>query len=135
MFQANPEAIPFFIAAAISAALAMWTSRRRSQAAYANFAVIMAGEASWAFFKALELVTTELPVKQVCFDLRTAGATLTLLAVLAFVLRFSGFADWLRPRRFGMVSAPLLFLVLCAGPTAGTTFSGTTSGTPIWAAT
>jgi signal transduction histidine kinase/CheY-like chemotaxis protein len=114
MFQANLEAIPFFIAAAISAGLAVWTSRRRSQAAYANFAVIMAGEASWAFFEALELVTTELPVKQVCFDLRTAGATLTLLAVLAFVLRFSGFADWLRLRRFGMVSAPLLFFVLCA---------------------
>src|SRR5271156_3560723 len=112
--QANPEAIPFFIAAAISAALAMWTWRRRGQAQYANFGLIMAGEASWAFFAALELVTAELPVKQVCVDLRTAGAAVTVLAILAFVLRFSGFANWLRFSRFGPISAPVAFFVLCA---------------------
>jgi signal transduction histidine kinase/ActR/RegA family two-component response regulator len=113
-FQANPEAIPFFIAAAISAALAVWTWRRRGQAQYANFGVIMAGEASWAFFEALELVTTELPVKQVCFELRTGGTAVTILAVLAIVLRFSGCANWLRFSHFGLISTPVVFFVLCA---------------------
>jgi signal transduction histidine kinase/CheY-like chemotaxis protein len=114
MFQANPEAIPFFIAAAISATLAVWTWPRRGQSQFAHFGAMMAGEASWAFFEALELVTRDLPVKQVCFQLRTAGATVTILAVLAFALGYSGFADWLRPRRFCLFWAPALLAVLVA---------------------
>lgn len=51
MFQANPEAIPFFIATAISGALAVWAWMRSRTPQVTNFALVMAGEASWALFE------------------------------------------------------------------------------------
>ncbi len=66
----------------------------------------MAGEASWALFKALELVTTPLQIKYLWFELRTFGSTFTVLAVLALVLRYAGLVQWLHPRRFSWVCAP-----------------------------
>jgi signal transduction histidine kinase/CheY-like chemotaxis protein len=114
MFQANPEAIPFFLATAISGALAVWAWRRRKSPQFATFACIMAGEASWALFEALELVTMPLRVKYLWFELRTAGATFAVLAVLALVLRYVGLVQWLRPRRFSIVCAPAVVTIALA---------------------
>ncbi len=114
MFQANPEAIPFFIATAISGALAVWAWMRSRTPQVTNFALVMAGEASWALFEALELVTTKLSIKYVWFEMRTAGAILTVLAVLALVLRFAGLSQWLRPIRLSLISAPALTTIAVA---------------------
>ena len=56
MLQSNPEAIPFAIAAAVSGTLAVFAWRRRSLPMATAFIVMMAGEAAWALFEAIELV-------------------------------------------------------------------------------
>jgi len=113
-FQGDPHAIPFGVAAAISGALAVFTSRRRGMPMAPAFTVMMAGEAAWALFEGLELVIVEMPFKQVCFELRVAGAVTTVLGMLAFVLRYTGCADWLEFRRFAAICAPAVAMVLVA---------------------
>ncbi|HZW34180.1 MAG TPA: histidine kinase N-terminal 7TM domain-containing protein [Isosphaeraceae bacterium] len=112
--QANPEALPFGVAVAISGGLAVLAWRRRGMPAARAFAVMMAGEAAWALFEALELMIVDLPVKRLCFVLRATGAVTMILALLAFVLRFTGCDRWLEPRRFGVLCAPSLALLAAA---------------------
>src|SRR5262245_21407816 len=112
--QANPEAIPFGIAVAISGVLAVFAWRRRATPAAPAFAVMVAGEAAWALFEAMELVIVDLPVKRLCFALRVAGAVTTILSLLALVLRYTGRSQWLTPRRFGAICAPAVALTVLA---------------------
>jgi PAS domain S-box-containing protein len=112
--QANPDAIPFGVAAAISGALAVVTSRRRGLPMAPAFSVMMAGEAVWAFCAGLELVLVEMELKQICFELRVGGAVTTVLGMLAFVLRYTGNTDWLEVRRFGAICAPAVAMVFVA---------------------
>ena len=62
-FQPNPEAIPFGIAAAIAAGLAVFARRRRGRPLARAFAVMMIGEAAWALFEAMELVIGRLALE------------------------------------------------------------------------
>ena len=64
------------------------------------FITMMAGEAAWALFEAIELVCTDPIAQAICYQLRTAGAVITILGLLAFVLRYTGSVHWLEPRRF-----------------------------------
>ena len=114
MFQPDPHAIPFGIAAAISAGLAVCTSRRRGLPMAPAFTVMMAGEAAWALFEALELIVVDPDLKQICNDFRVAGAVTTVLGMLAFVLRYTGCTDWLEFRRFAAICAPAVAMVLVA---------------------
>ena len=114
MFQPNPEAIPFAIAAAVSATLAVLAWRRRSLAMAPAFTVMMAGEAAWALFEAIELVCINSRAQALCYELRTAGAVITILGLLAFVLRYTGSVHWLEPRRLTLVCAPALALIVVA---------------------
>ena len=74
-FQPNAESIPFGITVLIAAGLALLAWRRRGRgddaAMAAAFAVMMAGEAAWALFEAMELVIVDLPIKRIV--LRDAG--------------------------------------------------------------
>ena len=110
--QANYEAIPFAIAAAVSAALAVFAWRRRRLPLAPAFLTLMAGEAAWALFEAFELVVIELPAKEIFIALRVAGAVITILGVLAFVLQYTGNGDWLAPRRFSLISAPAVAFLI-----------------------
>src|SRR5437763_13692606 len=112
--QANPVAIPFGVAVAISGCLAVLAWRRRGMPVAPAFALMMAGEASWALFEALELVTVDLPIKRLWFAMRVAGATITILGLLAVVLRYTGRDPWPEPRRFGAIAAPSLALMVVA---------------------
>jgi PAS domain S-box-containing protein len=114
MFQADLRAIPFFIAGAISAALAVFASRRRSLPMAPAFTAMMAGEAAWALFEAMELIIIDEDLKQLCNNLRVAGAILTIQGMLAFVLRYTGCTNWLKWPRFAAVCAPAVALVLMA---------------------
>ena len=114
-FQANSEAIPFFVAVVISIFLAVFAWRRRRASRIAtSFATMMAGEAAWALFEALELVTPDLEIKKICFTLRATGTVTTILSLLATVLAYTGHYEWLRPRRFVSLSAPAVLLLVCA---------------------
>ena len=114
MVQPNPEAIPFAIAAAVSAVLAGFAWRRKSLPMAPAFITMMAGEAAWAWFEALELVCTNPIAQGLCYQLRTAGAVITILGLLAFVLRNTGSNFWLEPRRFALICWPALTLILVA---------------------
>jgi signal transduction histidine kinase/ActR/RegA family two-component response regulator len=114
MFQPNPEAIPFAIAAAVSATLAVFVRGRRSLPMAAAFITMMAGEAAWALFEAIELICTDMKAQGLCFELRTAGAVITILGLLAFVLRYTRSVHWLEPRRFAAICAPALALIIVA---------------------
>ena len=114
-FQGNPEAIPFFVAVAISSAVAVFAWRRRRATRIAQtFATMMAGQACWALFEALELVIPDLEIKKLCFALRTTASVLVILYLLATVLLYTGRDYWVKPRRFAAICAPALFLVVVA---------------------
>ena len=114
MFQPNPEAIPFAIAATVSGSLAVLAWRRRGLPMAPAFTIMMAGEAAWALFEAIELASNDPAVQGLCYELRTAGAVVTILGLLAFVLRYTGSVQWLQPRRITMVCAPALALIVVA---------------------
>jgi PAS domain S-box-containing protein len=114
MFQPNPESIPFFVAAAISSAVAVLAWRLRPTRIARFFALTMAGEAGWALFEALELIIPDLQIKKLCFVLRLTATVTMILCLLAMVLLYTGRDAWLEPRRFGMICAPALsLLVVC----------------------
>jgi PAS domain S-box-containing protein len=112
--QPNPAAVPFGAAVAISAVLAVLAWQRRRMPLAVIFAVMMIGEASWALFEALEILIVEMPVKEILFKLRVAGAVVAILGLLAFVFRYTGRDRWLTLTRFGGLSAPALAFVVVA---------------------
>jgi signal transduction histidine kinase/ActR/RegA family two-component response regulator len=114
MLQPNPEAIPFAIAAAVSGTLAVLAWRRRSLPMAPAFTIMMAGEAAWALFEALELVCNDPHAQGLFYALRTTGAVITVLGLLAFVLRYTGSTHWLEPRRITLICAPALALIVVA---------------------
>jgi signal transduction histidine kinase/CheY-like chemotaxis protein len=114
-FQGNPEAIPFFIAVAVSSAVAVFVWRRRGATWIGRtFATMMAGQAGWALFEALELIIPDLATKKLCFMLRTASSVTVILCLLATVLLYTGRDWWVESRRFAFICGPAVFLVLVA---------------------
>ena len=110
-FQINPGAIPFILAGGTSAVLAIFAWRRREMPRAPAFATMMAGEMLWAISEALELIVVPLPVKLLFIDLRVAGAVISILGMLAFVLHYTGRTRWLEPRRFAAISALALVML------------------------
>jgi len=113
-FQGNPEAIPFGVAALIAGALAAFAWRRRALPMAPAFATMMTGEAIWALAEAMELVIADLPTKRICYNLRIAGTVTAVLGALAFVLRSTGHLRWLAWRRFSVICAAAVVLVVLA---------------------
>jgi signal transduction histidine kinase/ActR/RegA family two-component response regulator len=114
MFQPNPQAIPFAIAAVVSAIVTAFAWWRRSLPMAPAFITMMAGESAWALFEAIELVCADPVLQAICYQVRTAGAVITILGVFAFVLRYTGRGQWLERRRFALICAPALALILVA---------------------
>ena len=114
MFQPNPQAIPFAIAAVVSAIVTAFAWRRRSLPMAPAFITMMAGESAWALFEAIELVCADPVLQAICYQMRSAGAVITILGVLAFVLRYTGWGQWLERRRFALICALALSLILVA---------------------
>ena len=75
---------------------------------------MMAGETAWALGEALELIAVNKPVKLLFLNVRVLGALTTIMGLLAFVLHYTGRSRWLEARRFGLVCAPAVVLVLLA---------------------
>jgi PAS domain S-box-containing protein len=110
--QSVPQAIPLGVAVACSAALTWLAWRRRAMPLGPAFLAMMAGETAWAAGSALEPVIAELPLKQLYIDLRMAGTLVAILALLAFVVRFTGMTRLLPPRYFAVICSPAVLLVL-----------------------
>jgi PAS domain S-box-containing protein len=113
-FQGNLEAVPFGVAGTIALVLALLTWDRTVVARARTFSVMMFGEALWSWGEALELLTVELPLKVLWYDVRVVGAMATILGLLAFVLVFTGRESWLASRRFLFVVAPAVVFTLIA---------------------
>ena len=73
------------------------------------FAVMMAGEAAWALFEALELVVVDDWVKRLCFALRVAGSPIQdLFARTVLIAPYLGYdAPTNRPHSGGWASADI----------------------------
>ena len=95
-----------------------------------SFALMMAGEAAWALFEALELVVVDIETKKVCFMLRATGCVTLVLSLLATVLLYTGRAPWVKPARFSLVCARPFCCSGSPGPIPGTISTGSGSGTP-----
>jgi PAS domain S-box-containing protein len=113
-FQSVPAAIPVGLAAAVSLALAAYAWRRRFAPLGLAFAIMMTGETAWALGAAAEPLVVELPVKRLLLDFRLLGTVTGMLGLLALVFRFAGISSWLQPRRFLLVCAPALLILLAA---------------------
>jgi PAS domain S-box-containing protein len=113
-FQANPAAIPFVVAAAVSGLIAIFAWRRRGLAMAPAFALMMTGEAAWAGFEALELVFVENAAKRPFYELRVAGAVTAILGLVAVVLRYTGRINWLGLSRFTAICTPAVVMILFA---------------------
>jgi PAS domain S-box-containing protein len=113
-FQANPAAIPFVVAAAVSALIAIFAWRRRGLTMAPAFALMMTGEAAWAGFEALELVFVEPGAKRPFYELRVAGAVTAILGLVAVVLRYTGRTNWLSLSRFTGMCTPAVVMILFA---------------------
>jgi PAS domain S-box-containing protein len=112
--QTNPQAVLFGAAAALAGGLAVFAWFRRRLPLAPAFAVMMTGEAVWALAEALEVVCAGLTAKSLCYDLRIAGTATAVLGLLALALRYTGSLRWLDWRRFGVICAPAVFLVVLA---------------------
>ncbi len=112
MLQGNPRAILFLLAGGTSAILALCAWRRREMPRAPAFIAMMAGETVWASAHAVELVVEPYPIQYLCIDLRVAGAVISVLGMLAFVLQYTGRDRWLEPRRFAAICAWPAVMVL-----------------------
>jgi PAS domain S-box-containing protein len=110
--QSVPQAIPLGVAAVCSAALTWIAWRRRAMPLGPAFLAMMAGETAWAAGSALEPVFAELPIKQLCIDLRMAGTLLAILGLLAFVVQFTGMSHWVTPRSVAVIACPAILLLI-----------------------
>jgi PAS domain S-box-containing protein len=79
-----------------------------------TFAIMMAGETLWAAGAALEPSVVELSLKRLFLDVRLLGTFIAVLGLVAFVLRYTGLGHWLDVRRFGVVCAAAIPLLLLA---------------------
>jgi PAS domain S-box-containing protein len=114
MLQGNPRAIPFLLASGISAILALFAWRRREPPRALPFVIMMAGEMVWAGSHGVELLVKPFVIQRLCIDLRTVGAVISVLGMLAFVLQYTGRRRWLEPGRFAAIAALPAALVLLA---------------------
>ena len=97
-YQANPAALLFLNAALISAGLAFYAWRRRKIPTATAFAAMMAGETAWALGVGLELLFADLPTKVLCLDMSIVGKDSVPVALLAFVLSYTGHQKWVTGR-------------------------------------
>ena len=112
-WQYAPYVLPLFIAAAISVALALSAWRRRTTSGATPFALLMLAVAEYALGYALELGSTDLPVKLFWIKVEYLGIIVVPVAWLVFMLQYSGREKWLTRRNLTLMAiAPFVMLAL-----------------------
>jgi two-component system cell cycle sensor histidine kinase/response regulator CckA len=94
----TPYALPLLIAAAVSAALALYAWRRRPTAGTAPFALLMLAMADWSLGYAFELGSADLSAKVFWSNVNFLGIAIIPTAWLAFILEYTGREKWLTRR-------------------------------------
>lgn len=112
-WQYTPWTLPFFIAAAMSAVLALLAWRRRSASGATLCVLLMLAAAVWALGYALEMGSVTLATKVFWDKAQYLGIVIMPGAWLALVLQYTGRERWLTRRNAIMLAVePLVTLLL-----------------------
>jgi len=112
-WQYTPYVLPLLVAAAISAALALYAWRRRPAPGATPFALLMVAVAEWSLGNALELGSTDLLTKGFWTKIEFLGVTAVPVLWLAFALQHTGREKWLTTRNLVLLAIePLVTLLL-----------------------
>jgi len=108
-WQVTPYSYLLLLAAVISAALVVYTWRRRGTPGAESLALLMAGLCIWTAGYALELSGADLPTKILWAKIEYVGIVTVPVTWLAFALQYTGREGWLTRRNLALLSAlPLL---------------------------
>ena len=108
----TPFAVPLFIAAALTTALAFSAWRRRDAAAARPFMALMLAVAWWSLTYALEFLSVSPEQKMIWAKASYVGITLTPVSWLALALQYTGRGHWLRPRTLALLFIEPVVVVL-----------------------
>ena len=112
-WQYNPYALVLFIAAAVSAVLALYTWRRRPAHGATPLTLLILSVAEWSVGYALELGCTSMADKVFWAKLEYLGIVMVPVTWLALALQFTGQERWLTRRRLALlVVVPIVTLLL-----------------------
>ena len=112
-WQYVPYVLPLLIAAAISAALALFAWRRRPAPGAAPFALLMLAVTEWSLGYALELGSADLPAKVLWAKIQYLGIVTLPVMWLVFALQYTGRERWLTCRNLALWAiVPLITLLL-----------------------
>lgn len=113
VWQWSPYIVPLLVAAAVSAALAVYAWQRRPTPGATWFALLMLAVAEWSLTYALELSSSDLSAKVLWVKVEYVGIVTLPVAWLAFALQYTGHDKWLTPRNVILLAlAPLAVLLL-----------------------
>jgi PAS domain S-box-containing protein len=105
--------LPLLIAAAVSAAVALFAWRRRPTPGATASALLMLAAAGWSLGYALELASADLPSKVFWGKVAYLGIVIIPAASLAFVLQYTNREKWLTRRNVILLAIePLVTLLL-----------------------
>ena len=112
-WQYNPYVLPLVTAAVVSAALALFTWRRRSTSGAMPFVLLTLAVAVWSLGYALELGSADLSAKVFWARIQYLGVVMVPVAWLAVVLQYTGREKWLTRRNVALLTIePLVTLLL-----------------------
>jgi PAS domain S-box-containing protein len=112
-WQYNPYVLPLVIAAALSAALALYVWRRRPAPGAGPLTLLILAVAEWSLGYALELGSADFSAKIFWSNVNFLGIVIVPVAWLAFALQYTGREKWLTRRNMVMLAIePLVTLLL-----------------------
>jgi len=112
-WQYTPYVLPSLVAAAVSAALALYTWQRRPAPGATPFALLMVAVVVWSLGHALELGSTDLLTKGFWTKIEFLGVAFVPVMWLAFALQHTGREKWLTTRNLVLLAIePLVTLLL-----------------------
>ncbi len=111
-WQFTPYVFPVAASAVVSAVVAVAIWRRRPAPGSIAFSLLMLAVAEWSLAYALELVSADLPAALFWDDVEWLGAAVAPTLWLAFVLQYTGRAQWLTRRTVAILMVEPLITVL-----------------------
>ncbi len=103
-WQYTPYVLPLLVAAAVSGAAAVYAWRHRATTSVAPVLVLL-GAAEWSFGYAMAIGTRDLAGRVFWAKVQHFGVALVPLAMLIFVLQYTGREKWLTWRNIILLAA------------------------------